>query len=460
MESPAPQVKQKAMNYNKTNTNNENYSLGIKIKDQNSINISITFENNKTYEDCKLYEDIKKEQPYFEDRTIDEAFDEISELISKDNIEFNKKEEQIPLNIILPSEEKKSLDFVLHTKNEKENLNNSLINNFIKNKDEAPKHNQENMQLKDENLKEGCKDNNTNQINEEKDGKKFGEIEAEEMDEKISFDDNINSFKCQKINKKKSLKKSQAEIIKNNVKEEKINEIILSKDLYGNEKNKIINQILNESKENTSHHINNKNLEDININEKIKEDDKISEKAKIEENNIEIIMNKKQKMNMYKESQSLKTKNNRIIIINNNFYGNSSQRNYQINSINNTKKQPKNNTHHKSKCFYICYNCHCRVYYCEACLTPFFLRCSGNDCKDCLHYCCYNSSCLSNCCNECCRFFCDQCCRSLCKCFCKDCCGAICKSIFVDCCGSICDGFCSFCCEGLCRGVLSSCQIF
>ena len=155
MEAP-PVGNEKFINYNKANANNEIYSICMKIKDQNSIDISITFENDKnTYEECKLYDDIKKEQPYFEEHTIDEAFDAISDLISKDSIEFdNKNEGTIQLNIILPSEERKSLNFILHSKNQSQSFDSSLISKSIKTKDETIKNNDENIKPNDEDIKE------------------------------------------------------------------------------------------------------------------------------------------------------------------------------------------------------------------------------------------------------------------------------------------------------------------
>ena len=105
MEAPSP--KEKTAQYNKT-LENEKYNLTIKIKDENSIYISIIFENtNKTYEDSKLYYYIKKEQPYFEEYSLEEIYDELSELISKNNVEINKKEEQIYYSIILSSKKEK-----------------------------------------------------------------------------------------------------------------------------------------------------------------------------------------------------------------------------------------------------------------------------------------------------------------------------------------------------------------
>ena len=417
MEAPPPPLKEKVMNYNKTNENNEKYSLVTKIKDQNSINISATFENDKTYEDCKLYDCIKKEQPYFEDHTIDEAFDEISELISKDSIELKKNEEQILLNIIIPSEEKKSLDFVMKKQNPM--LQNSLNNNFMK--DESIKQNEENMKLEDENNKED-KDK-MNQINEEKEKEK-NKLES------------INNFKDLKT--KKSLKDKQ-----------------------------INNQILNESKEKINYNINNKDKEDISFNQKLTQNEKFSEKEK----KFEEISDKEKNKNLYNENQILEGNNNAIIIVDNRIYGNSSGRNFQINNMNNMNNinyQQNQNFYHKSKSkyFYIC--CY-RGYCCENCINYFCFRCLRNNCKDCFCQCCCNTNCLRDCCNECCKIFCDkafcdECCKAFCKCICKDCCGTIFKAICVDCCGSffkaICENCCQAFCNGLCQGLCSNCQIF
>ena len=139
MEAPSPKSKERYVNYNKTTSENENYSLNIKIKKKNSIYISITFENdNKTYEDNKLYDEIKKEQPYFEDYTLDETFDEICELISKNKVEIIKNEEYIVYSIILPPlKKKKTIDFVLEIP--KENLDISMFQKIIKEKDKIIK---------------------------------------------------------------------------------------------------------------------------------------------------------------------------------------------------------------------------------------------------------------------------------------------------------------------------------
>ena len=136
MEAPSPKLEERYENFNKTTTENENYSLSLKIKKKNSIYISITFEkDNKIYEDCKLYDEIKKEQTYFDDYNLEEIFDEISELISKNNVEIIKNEEYIVYSIILPPlKKKKTFDFVLEVP--KENLDISMLQKIIKEKNE------------------------------------------------------------------------------------------------------------------------------------------------------------------------------------------------------------------------------------------------------------------------------------------------------------------------------------
>ncbi len=87
METASPKEKERTKVYNKTTLENEKYTLTIKITKDNSIYISIVFENNTNniFETIKLYDDIKKEQVYFEDYISDEILDEKVELISKDN---------------------------------------------------------------------------------------------------------------------------------------------------------------------------------------------------------------------------------------------------------------------------------------------------------------------------------------------------------------------------------------
>ena len=149
MEAPSP--KDKIMQYNKT-LENEKYNLTIKIKDENSIYISIIFENiNKTYEDSKLYYYIIRELPYFEDYSLEEIFDELSELISKNNVEIIKKEEQIFYSIILPFKKRKTLDFILGTH---QNMDYSLFQKIIKEKNDIIKQKDDIIKEKDEIIKE------------------------------------------------------------------------------------------------------------------------------------------------------------------------------------------------------------------------------------------------------------------------------------------------------------------
>ena len=84
--------------YKKATENNENYSLNLKMAEKDSIYISITFDgDNKLYEDIKSYEDIKKKQAYFEDYSLEKIYDELKDLISKNNFELNRNHEQILL---------------------------------------------------------------------------------------------------------------------------------------------------------------------------------------------------------------------------------------------------------------------------------------------------------------------------------------------------------------------------
>ena len=125
--------------YKKTTEKNENYSLNLKLKESNSIYISITIEGeNKTYEDMKSYEEVKNQQAYFEDYTIEEIYDELADLISKNNIELNRAQEQIVFNIILPFKKRKTLDFTLENK-KVDNINNAIFQQVIKQKDEIIK---------------------------------------------------------------------------------------------------------------------------------------------------------------------------------------------------------------------------------------------------------------------------------------------------------------------------------
>ena len=146
--------KERDETYKKTTEKNENYSLNIKIKDNDSIYLSIIFEGeNQTYEDIKSFEEIKKQQAYFEDYTLEEIFDEIADLISKNNYEFNKNHEEILINVILPSQKKKTVDFVLEIK-KAENIGNSIFQQVIKQKDDIINNLKEIIKQKDEIIKE------------------------------------------------------------------------------------------------------------------------------------------------------------------------------------------------------------------------------------------------------------------------------------------------------------------
>ena len=139
--------------FKKANEKNENYTLNIKLKDNNSIYISATFEGeNKLYEDTKSYEEIKKQQIYFDEYTIEEIYDELSDLISKNSIEINKEHESILFKIILPLKKKKTLDFILETK-KFDNMNNDIFRDVIKQKDEIIKQKDETIKQKDNIIK-------------------------------------------------------------------------------------------------------------------------------------------------------------------------------------------------------------------------------------------------------------------------------------------------------------------
>ena len=156
MEAPlnVTQKKQRDETFKKTNEKDENYTLNIKLKDNNSIYISTTFEaENKLYEDTKLFEEIKKQQTYFDEYTLEEIYDEISDLISKNNIEINKEHESILLNIILPSKKRKTLDFNLEAK-KFDNINIDVFQQVIKQKDEIIKKQDEIIKQKDEIIKQ------------------------------------------------------------------------------------------------------------------------------------------------------------------------------------------------------------------------------------------------------------------------------------------------------------------
>ena len=176
--NPTPK-KERDQTYKKTTEKNENYSLNIKIKDNDSIYLSIIFEGeNQTYEDIKSFEEIKKQQTYFEDYTLEEIFDEIADLISKNNYEFNKNHEEILINVILPSKKKKTVDFVLGIK-KAENIGNSIFQQVIKQKDDIIKQKDEVIKKLEEIIKQ--KDNIIksleNIINKNKDQKDSIELE-------------------------------------------------------------------------------------------------------------------------------------------------------------------------------------------------------------------------------------------------------------------------------------------
>ena len=169
--NPTPK-KERDETYKKTTEKNENYSLNIKIKDNDSIYLSIIFEGeNQTYEDIKSFEEIKKQQTYFEDYTLEEIFDEISDLISKNNYEFNKNHEEILINVILPSQKKITVDFVLGIK-KAENISNSIFQQVIKQKDDIINNLKEIIKQKDNIIK-----SLENIINKSKDQKDSVELE-------------------------------------------------------------------------------------------------------------------------------------------------------------------------------------------------------------------------------------------------------------------------------------------
>ena len=205
MEAP-PNIKDKLRRnetFQKTSEKNESYTLNIKLENNDSIYISITLqEDNKSFEDIKLYEEIKKEQAYFEDYSLEEIYDEISDLIAKNNIEFNKNNDQILFKIILPSKKKKTLDFVLENK-KIDNSNNSIFQQIIKEKNYTIKQLQEIIKQKDEIIKEKndiindlkeiiYKNKSSNKIIEKKennDGKKENENFKENIDYNEIFQD-------------------------------------------------------------------------------------------------------------------------------------------------------------------------------------------------------------------------------------------------------------------------------
>ena len=141
--------KQKEEIYLKTTKNNEKFTLDLKIKD-NSIYISITFdEDHILYEDIKSYEDIQKQYSYFEVYNLEEIYDELADLISKNKFELNRTYEQILFNIILES--KNIIDFVLLIKKSENNItNNTIFQQVIYQKDEIIKRQYEMLRQKDE----------------------------------------------------------------------------------------------------------------------------------------------------------------------------------------------------------------------------------------------------------------------------------------------------------------------
>ena len=206
MEAPPNVTPKKERNetYKKTSENNENYSLNISIKDNDSIYISVSLEgDNKVYEDMKSYEDIKKQQTYFEDYSLEEIFDEISDLISKNSFEFNKNNEKILFNIVLPSKKKKTLDFVLENK-KVDNINNQIFQQVIKQKDEIINNLKEIIKQKYEIIKQ--KDNiikSLEDITNKNNGEKQNMEKNENIDEKKENEKTINKDKTKHIDNNK-----------------------------------------------------------------------------------------------------------------------------------------------------------------------------------------------------------------------------------------------------------------
>ena len=147
MDPESQKGKERVKAYNKITLENEKYSIKIKTTTENSIYICIIFENNvnKIFETTKLYEEIKKDQVYFEDYHPDEIYDEIVDLISKDSVELEKKDETIIYNIILPFKKRKTLNFILE--NSVQNIGYNYFNKILKQKDEI-------IKQKDEIIKE------------------------------------------------------------------------------------------------------------------------------------------------------------------------------------------------------------------------------------------------------------------------------------------------------------------
>ena len=140
--------------YKKTTENNENYSLNIKMKENDSIYISITFDgDNKIYEYIKSYEDIKKQKVYFENYNLYEIYSELTDLINKNNYELYKNHEQIMFNVVLPTKEKNTLDFILEIRKSDNIMNDTLFNIIIKQKDEIIKKQEDMLKQKDEMIK-------------------------------------------------------------------------------------------------------------------------------------------------------------------------------------------------------------------------------------------------------------------------------------------------------------------
>jgi len=157
-EVPNPKLdskKPRDQTYKKSTENNENYSINLKMKGNYSIYIAIAFEgDNKTFEAIKLYGDIKKQQAYFEDYTLEEIYDELAELISKNNFQLNKEQEQILFNIALPLKKRKTLDFILEYKKSQKMLDNALFKQIIKQKDDIIKQKDEVIKRQDDIIKQ------------------------------------------------------------------------------------------------------------------------------------------------------------------------------------------------------------------------------------------------------------------------------------------------------------------
>ena len=151
MENNEIPQKPKEQIYKKITGNNENYLLNLKIKDNNLIYISLIFDgDNKIYEDIKSYEDIIKVQTYFEDYNLEEIYDELDDLISKNNFELKKNNEQILFSIVLPFKKRKTIDFKLEIKNSDNFVSISLFQQIIKQKDEDIKQKDEFIKIQDE----------------------------------------------------------------------------------------------------------------------------------------------------------------------------------------------------------------------------------------------------------------------------------------------------------------------